>query len=292
MKKIVVTPAGRKLYLSILSKYLIYYNSLNEFDEWHLWCNTEDQKDIEYIYDLEKKHDFIKVVPLPDYDTIVNTCHCDGIIDGPNGMVFAHTIPYFIKADTTDEDSVYLRLDDDIVFIKDKSIRKVFEYREGNTENFLVYGNIVNNSVLSHIHQGINVLPKTHGEVGLDACDPIGLYDDKFAEFVHNNFFEKYNNGLLEEYCFEPYVLKDYHLISIQVISWHGSAYKRFNGEIPPKTHEENYQSVDMPRREGKTNVVFGDSLFCHYSATVNRPHIETTNILSRYVELAKDYLG
>ena len=38
MKRIIVTPAGRKRYLAILIKYLV--KQKHSFDSWQIWCNT------------------------------------------------------------------------------------------------------------------------------------------------------------------------------------------------------------------------------------------------------------
>jgi hypothetical protein len=288
--KIVVTPAGRKRFLSILSKYLIYYHNLNEFNEWHLWCNTDNKEDIDYIYELERENDFIKVIPFPDKETILKTCHKDGYNGGR--LIFAATIPYFIKVDTTDKDSVYLRLDDDIVFIKKDSIKNIFEHRLNNKNNFLVYGNIVNNSAIANIHQQIGALSKDLGEVAFSAFDRLGLYDGQFAINVHNNFFNKYKNNLLNDYNFESYTLNDYTTISIQAISWLGKDYfESFNGDIPKDVHEELYQSSIIPEKIGKTNVVFGNCLFCHYAAELHRDSVDTTDILNIYNIMADEYL-
>lgn len=284
MKKIVVTPAGRKKYLEILSKYLIKYK--NEFDEWHLWCNTIVPEDVDYIRELSKDHDFIKIIEMPDMSSKTDLHYW------PDGnMIHAFTIPYFIQVDSTDEDSVYLRLDDDILFIRENSIKNIFEYRINNDSNCLVYGNIINNSAISNLHQTIGVLPKTLGSVEFNAYDPISLYSGPFSELSHRTFFEKLETNSLDEYFFDPYVFKDYVLVSIQVISWLGKDYKKFDGIIPAGFHEENYQSQSRPEIENRKNVVYGDGLFCHYSAAVNRGYVDTTDILSVYKKISEEYL-
>lgn len=291
LKKIIVTPAGRKQYLDILSKYLIYYYSLGEFDEWHLWCNTDILEDIKCIYDLGNNNSFIKVIPTPTVEEIAVTCNCDKLWHEGSQLVYSCTIPYFIRIDSTDKNAVYLRLDDDIVFIEKDSIKKIFEYRMNNLDNFLVYGNIVNNAALSSIHQNIGALSEALGTVRFDAFDWLGIYSGQFAHFVHNNFFEKYENGLLEEYKFEPYELKNYDKISIQAISYFGSDYAKFDGIIPIGVHEEEYQSYIRPEIENRKNIIFGDGLFCHYAAGTHRNYINTTDILFKYTKLVDEYL-
>ena len=274
MKRIIVTPAGRKEYLAILVRYLNYYK--NEFDEWHLWCNTDDQSDKNYMLELEKQYSFIKVLPL-------------GINFFPG--CFACTIPWFIERDSTDEDTLYLRLDDDIVFIKKNSIKDIFDYRLNNTDNFLVYGNIVNNSVLSSIHQKIGALSTSMGQVEFNSRSQLGLIDSRFAEICHRNFFENYYNNNLNIFNFDNLILKDFTHTSIQVISWWGKEFKKFNGIIPVNIHEEDYVAQIRPQELGIPNIIFGNSLFCHYSSQYTRDYLKQLDILSAYEKVAGEYL-
>jgi hypothetical protein len=292
MKKIIVTAAGREEYLSILLKYMVHAKKENEFDEWHLWHNTEVQSDIDYIYNLEKEYDFIKVLPFPDKETIVKTCFCDGAIYADGKMVYAHTIKYFYPIDGVNEDSLYLKLDDDIVFIKKQSIQKIFNYRLKDTEHFLVYGNTINNVAMANIHQNIGVLPSDMGKVSFSPIDKLGLYSGDFVKFTHNNFFEKYDAGLLDQYNFEPLVIEDYVPVAIQAISWRGEDYSKFEGKIPPNEHDEVFQAQARPKIEGRKNIIVGDTLFVHYCATTTRPYMDNhRDILSRYDSISNEYL-
>jgi hypothetical protein len=60
MKRIIVTPAGRKRYLKILLQNLI--KCKNEFDHWDIWINTKNQEDIDFILEIEKNYDFITTI--------------------------------------------------------------------------------------------------------------------------------------------------------------------------------------------------------------------------------------
>jgi hypothetical protein len=274
LKKIIVTPAGRKEYLSVLVRYLDFYKS--EFDEWHLWCNTNNTGDIEYMNFLEKEYSFIKIIPLGI--PFVNDC-------------FACTISYFIENDSADENSAYLRLDDDIVFIQKNSIKNIFEFRLNHPEHFLCFGNIVNNSVMSHIHQQLGILPETFGKAEFNVWSDVGLKSNEFAEFSHRNFFNKFANDQLYDYNFRQFFLDQYTHVSIQVISWLGSEYKKFNGKIPDKIHEEYYQSTIRPKELGMPNVIFGNSLFCHFSSQFTRDYLSKTDVMKNYERIADEYL-
>lgn len=291
MKRIIVTAAGRKEYLSILLKYIEYAKKANEFDEWHLWHNTQKEDDISYIYNLEKQYGFIKVIPFPDSKTLEKTCFISSPIYDGNKMVYACTIKYFYTVDGVDKNAIYLKLDDDIVFIENGSIGKLFDYRIKDEQSFLVYGNTINNTAMANIHQNIGVLSKDFGEVTFSPIDKLGLYDGKFVEFMHNNFFEKYNSNLLKQYYFEPFIIENYVPVAIQVISWRGKDYEKFGGFIPQNEHDEIFQASTKPRMENRKNIILGDGLFSHYSAQVTRDYMLTTNVLSKYEELANEYL-
>ena len=63
-KIVIVTPAGRKIYLEKLFSHLELQK--NDFDEWHLWENTIVNDDLMYIKQLENTYSWIKVINRDD----------------------------------------------------------------------------------------------------------------------------------------------------------------------------------------------------------------------------------
>jgi hypothetical protein len=53
MKRVIVTPAGRRRYMSLLAGHLLKQRS--SYDEWHIWLNTTDKEDIEFFKKLDAK---------------------------------------------------------------------------------------------------------------------------------------------------------------------------------------------------------------------------------------------
>jgi hypothetical protein len=93
MKLIALTFAGRKRYMEILFQYIIKYKKY--INEYHLY------QEIDYIYDFQKNnHDFVKVIKLED---VVK-------FDRANVWNLSYR-------NCQDEDVIYLKIDDDIVFI-------------------------------------------------------------------------------------------------------------------------------------------------------------------------------
>jgi hypothetical protein len=261
MKKIIVIPAGRKRYLEILLKYLIAYK--NEFDELRLWLNTENKDDIDYMVSMSNKYDFITTqeAKIPR-----------------NGCIIYH---YFKEC--IDENAVYLRLDDDIVFIERNAINKIFEFRINNPDYFLVYGNIINNAIISHLHQRKGLLPK-NPFISYSALSEIGWKDPKYGEIIHNLFIEKINKNEIDNYYLDNWILLEFERVSINVISFLGKDFKEFNGNVG--INEELWLSCDKPKELNRPNIIFGKSIFTHYAFFTQRIHLDNTDVLKKYNDL------
>lgn len=269
MKKIIVTPAGRKRYLEILIEYL--KKQKNDFDEYHLWVNTTNEEDINYMLKLESEIEWVKTVKINE---------------PINGNL---SICKFFK-EYTDSDTAYLRLDDDIVYIENDAIKEIFNFRINNPEYFLVYGNIINNSVITHIHQRIGAIPTQPFGLNQYACwqehgtPAMGWVDGNFASFVHENFITDLNNNDTNKYKFKKWILSEYQRVSINVISWLGSEFSNFNGEVG--SDEEQWLSVDKPKMINKPNIIFGEKIFSHYAFFTQREIVDNNNFVNKYREI------
>jgi hypothetical protein len=266
MKKIIVTPAGRKRYLEVLYKNL--QKCRDEFDEWVIWVNTDNDVDINYIQELNKVCDYIKL----QYSEIP--------VD-PNGSHTATICKFFKKC--IDEDSVYLRLDDDVVFIEKESIKKLFDFRIKNEQYFLVFGNILNNALITNLYQQRNIL-KNLPLVTYNCEDEYGWRNGYFASDLHNIFLNKAVENKVSDFFIDNWELSNFERCSINVISWLGKTFKKFNGEVG--NAEEIWLSSDKPKELNMPNIIFGNSLFSHYAFSPQRPILQQTNILERYLKL------
>ena len=105
MKLIVVTPAGREKYLRLLSHYIL---KSPEVSEWHLWDNCRKDADRAYLHGLAESDPRCSIKTLPG-------------ADGGFGIIG----DFFRFCD--DPEALYLRLDDDIVFIADDFFSRFIE---------------------------------------------------------------------------------------------------------------------------------------------------------------------
>jgi hypothetical protein len=263
MRRILVTPAGRKRYLEVLLSNLKKVR--DEFDEWILWVNTDDKFDISYMEQIENENDFIK---LQRSKIPVQECK---------------SIYHFFK-ECIDENSVYIRLDDDIVYVKKNSLNNIFEFRINNPQYFLVFGNIVNNAIVSHLYQKKGIL-NDDIVFGYNCLDKNGWDNPVAAESIHNKFFELYFSNRTDDFLINNHIINNYDRCSINVISWLGEEFKKFNGDVG--FDEEAWLSCDKPRQIQMPNIIFGDSLFVHYAFFTQRQYLDNTNILETYKKIS-----
>lgn len=273
-KIIIVTPAGRKRYLSILKRYVL---SCKFVDQWQIWQNTTINEDIEYFHELAKENEKV-VVETRDFQYhYYNERH---IINCENIFRF------FDKC--VEKDHVYLRFDDDIVWMHPKAIQNILDFRIDNPQYFLVYGNIINNAICDHLHQRVGVLNLQHYvemPLGYHYWDEQGWHNPYLAEKKHRCLFEKIKSTQTHKYYFNRWILNGYERVSINVICWLGEEFAKFEGKVG--WSEEHWLAVEKPMSIGMPNCICGNSLFGHFSFFPQRPYLDTTDILEKYAQLA-----
>ena len=123
-KIVVVTPAGRKKYMEILLHYILMQQQI--VDEYRIWVNTNNEDDITWFKELRIKYPSLITLEFlpPKIQVNGNLTICD-----------------FFK-NTIDEDTIYLRLDDDIVWMEKDFVEKIIKFRIDNPDYFLIFGNI------------------------------------------------------------------------------------------------------------------------------------------------------
>lgn len=276
-KKVVVfTPWGRELTGSILFEYLKRDHEAGVVDEWYLFINTDpgQETDDEYAYQLELDHDWIRTWERPLSFPVLH----------PKQMNTGH---FYIF--TQDEDTVYVRMDDDIVYIEPNAIKRLVEHRMDNKFPFVVFPIIWNNAVCSHYLQQMNVMPDEWGTVGNHCMDPIGWQDAEFAEHIHNYLLEKIEKGTVDElFLHHSIQLPMGQQFSVSSFAQFGSEYKKVNGIIGGE--EEAWHTMVQPYEQGRANLIVPNSLISHFSFYHQRDYLlNRTNLLDRYRELAHD---
>ena len=120
------TAAGRRRYMQYLLPPILASDIIDRYD---IWINTVDTCDIEFFKLIAQKYPKVNLVWQPD-----------GIVDGIN------SINAFYRA-CVEEDMIYLKMDDDIIWTEPDFFEKMVAFRVNNPGYFLVSPMVINNAL-------------------------------------------------------------------------------------------------------------------------------------------------
>ncbi len=274
-KVIVCTPAGREKYLSIFKKFI--YRKMDEglVDEWQLWMNTTNASDIAYLKSMEAENPKVKIYRIGE---AIQT----GVWNNINlGNMYTwnslQTNQFFTNCH--DDDSIYIRFDDDIVWCADDAIEKICKARIDHPDALVIYPNIINSTVWTAWHQENGALSLEAGAVKqYNKADPDYAYldafnysDSKLIDHIHATFKKRYEEGTLSAYYKPSFEMTEYQRFSICCIAWWGK------DKLRPGYIEEPQLSYQMAEELGRPNYCVGDALMVHASYHTQRPYLEAT---------------
>jgi hypothetical protein len=253
------TAAGRRRYMQYLIPFVVSSDVVDRYD---IWVNTTNKQDIEFFQMIANKFPKINLIYQPD-----------GIV---NGNV---SINAFYKT-CIEEDTIYFKLDDDIIWIEPDMFEKMVHFRINNPEYFIVSPLVINNAICTYIMQNAH-------KIQLNKYYPARASDDTlwrsgdFAVQLHDWFLttqlpnEKYKNL----HCGKrPIAINRF---SINAILWFGSEMKKFGGIVPGD--DEEWLSVIKPTELGAVNCINSDTIVSHFAFFTQREKLDKLNILERY---------
>ena len=262
MYKIVcVTPSGRRRYMKYLIPQIISSPIVDRYD---IWLNTEFEDDVVFLETMAKLYSKINIVYQPN-----------GVING-NKSINA----FFTKA--LDEDTIYIRLDDDVIWIEPDFFEKMIDFRIKNKEYFLVSPIIINNSICSYLlqHYGKLIYDK---KLTSNCFDSDSWVDPDFALKLHKQFLKKIEEGTTQS-LYVPHSKISLNRFSINSVCWFGSEFKKFNGLV--LGDEEEYISTLKPMELNKINCFAGNILISHFAFFTQRKVLDQSNLLILYEKM------
>lgn len=273
-KRVVVfTPYGRELTVSILYKYLLREHERGIVDEWWLLMNTDDdqESDVTYAIGLSKKHSWIKLVERP--------------LNPPLHPKQMNTGTFYRFM--TDPDTVFVRFDDDIVYVEPNAIERLVSSRIVKSHPFVVFPIIWNNAICSYYSQQMGIIPQEYGIVATDHCmEPMAWANPDFARHIHYHLINAINNNAVEElFLHHDIQLPLAQQFSVSCFAQNGSEY----AETPVNGEEESWHTIEMPYATGRNNLIVANSLVSHYSFYNQRPFLLQTDILDWYERIADE---
>lgn len=266
-KVVIVTPAGREKYLSIFKKYIYKEMEAGLVDGWQLWQNTVKPSDIAYLASMAAENPKVIVHTIPNLTNRYN--FCDTLRS------------YEFFKNCHDDDTIYIRFDDDIVWYEKGAIQKYVEARLEHPEALVVYPIVINSTTVNnwHYRKGIYTGPvadqirKAEDKPG----DPDWIYldaynytDSNLADLIHNTFRTKYEAGMISDYYLPSRSLTDFQRFSICSICWFGK------DKLTPTEFEEAQMAWELPAQFGRPVWFAGDVVFLHYSYHTQIDYLES----------------
>jgi hypothetical protein len=285
-KVVCFTPSGRKRVQSILLDNLSRFTDI--IDSYQIWMNTgdnqeEDKKWLESLPDTYGDWIELHYLELNQYKIKP--------IQMRTGLFYAHN--------TVDEDTIYIRFDDDIVFIADDFFVNILDFRIDYPDYFLVMANIINNSVTSYIQQMVlKTIPDTYGPLENFCMDPVSWGSGPFAAMIHNTLIKSIELNDVDKFYFDHADLNDATRFSISCFCFFGKDFDEFGGIIGQRRagvirfDEEIYLTEVYPVLNDKLNTICGNAVVAHYSFMRQRPYLDKTDILDTYRAIGKGRLS
>jgi hypothetical protein len=254
------TAAGRRRYMQYLIPFVVASDVIDRYD---IWVNTTNKQDIEFFRILSKKFPKINLVYQPD-----------GVVNG------IHSINAFYKT-CVEENTIYFKLDDDIVWIEPGMFEKMVRFRIDHPDYFLVSPLVINNALCTYILQATgNIQLSRYYQAKIDQS--LFLIRE-FAAQLHDWFLTTQLPSRTYEnlYCGpRPVAMNRF---SINAILWFGNEMRKFGGIVPGD--DEEWLSVIKPASLGVANCFNGDSIVAHFAFFTQRKKLDKLNILKRYGE-------
>lgn len=273
------TPYGRRRTFSLLIKYLERDHARGLVDEAWLYMNTDpvgQEDDIAYAHELAEQFDWVKLKHRPE-----------GIDLGPlpkqryTGLAYREMI---------DRDTVYVRLDDDVIYLHDDAIENLVRARLEMPAPVAVFPIILNNAIVSHFLQACGRVPMEWGAVAPYCMDPVGWANGPFAVKLHELLLGHIEAGTVHElYMYQDFPIAPGTQFSVSCFASLGSMYADLPhgpGVLVPD-EEESFHTVHEPVARGVPNILRGNALVAHWSFFPQKPFLDTTTLLDRYREIA-----
>ncbi len=264
---VVLIPGGRRAYMRALMPHLLAQPSI---DEIRILVNTENATDIAYMEALKSEKTTLQYLPK-------------GVSPSGNKTV------NLIYRSAIEKDTVYIKIDDDIVWMEDGTFENLLSKRFKYRDAFFISPIVINNSHCTHILQRNRKIDFIERYVGAVAGG-FAWKEGKVAVNLHNHLLSLIEKNKVSELHVEDQFVASTRF-SINCICFFGEKMAALKGEIPDiwrfNNDDEEYLSVHAPGRLGTYNVVCGDAVVAHHSFYTQAIHVNRSDILSRYQALA-----
>lgn len=257
-KIVVNTAVGRRRYLKYLLPQVLASEIVDRYD---LWVNTLNKVDIAFFEAMADKFPKLNLIWQPK-----------GEIRGIYSM--ADFYPF-----CQEDDTIYIKLDDDIVWIAPNFFEEICRFRIDNPHYFLVSPLVINNGISTFILQNQGFL-KFRQYFNCQGYN-MRFYNGYLAEQLHNWFIDNYlsTSKYFKLYCGSRRIAMQ--RFAINAVAWFGKEFNKFEGKVIGD--DEEFLTVTYPAKNDLICCFDCNTIVSHFSFSVQRTHLDKTNILKRY---------
>jgi hypothetical protein len=274
-KIIAFTPSGRQRYMDILWKIIEREHAAGNIDEWVLFNNAYTEADDRHTRAFADRGDWIKV--LSD-DMPVKARNSPSI-----HRFYSHL---------TDPNCIYVRIDDDIVYVDADAIPLLVRHKIANPDLFLVFPTIVNNTRMSYWLQESGVIPRDWGNLTDVFLEPTAWRSAAFDAKLQRKALAaiRATGGLRDEFTMPDRIthgrssdgMPNNH---ISVNSFVIEGRDMVDCRVP--WDEEGYLSDKRPAELKRFNGVKGNAVVVHFAYHPQTAEMEATGMLAEYSAIA-----
>lgn len=274
---VVCVPSGRYRYLRVLLPYLLADRNASIVDEVRLWVNTDVVTDLEYFHRMEQTFPKVK-------RAFASGQLNKALYDARRAHYQYNDSIYRFYASCVEDDTIYVKVDDDICFIHDEFFNNMLSAviaREVN--NYACVANVFNIPYVTKVLQERGKIEDKLGRSTGDPRCPFACTDGEFAAYIHKQFLDLAESNNTKELYFNGREI--YGRQRIGVMAWTGKSFQQFGGQVGPRDEVE--LTTRIPELLQKPLWMAGDALVCHFAFSHQRAVLEDqTNILGRYLLL------
>lgn len=194
---------------------------------------------------------------------------------------------YYARRLKTFQDSIFLKCDDDIVYLDVDKLGDFVEFRRNNPNYVVVSANVVNNGVCAFFQQQAGSIPASVG----DFERPPGGFGGSLwlsaekATLLHDHFLSTRDQRLPL-----PAKVVDWtERQSINFIAWLGRDLVHM---ALPKGDDEKALTVDLPELLGRPTAIYSDFMVSHLSFGPQEQGLDVERLIAAYDALMRDTLG
>jgi hypothetical protein len=252
------TFAGRRDRMSILMTYVLKALRCGLIDEHHVWNYARNRRDRAWVSSLSAYHPGIRVME-------------------PRGRPFDAYYDHYRKEDYGD--AVFLKADDDIVYIDLERLPGFIAHRISDPATFLLSANVVNNGVCAYFQQQRGVLPATFPTLPYPPGGICGLLWERadLAVQLHRAFLDAPRSFGFPGTTLAP------DRLSINFVSYLGRDLDLIEGL---RGDDEDMLSVKLPRASGRSNLIHNPFVVSHLSFYSQDQGMDRESLLQAYAEL------